>query len=163
MANPLRYSDPYGLDVTVCYFPNSAARLGHIGIGVNTTNTRGFYPIETAGFLERFHTEGVVDIDIDRAGEDAPRSCTNIETTPDQDEEILRFIEARQASPGNYNLAGRNCSLFVADALRAGDIPVRKDAGALVIYRSVQLIRRLQLANPEKVRNESKGDPNTVD
>src|SRR5437868_4177244 len=42
--NPVNWTDPFGLDVTVNFFPNAANGFGHVGIGVNTSDTVGYYP-----------------------------------------------------------------------------------------------------------------------
>jgi RHS repeat-associated protein len=42
--NPLRFTDPSGLDLTITYYPGPV--VDHIGIGVNSPNTYGLYPRE---------------------------------------------------------------------------------------------------------------------
>src|SRR3990167_2362549 len=40
--NPLRWIDPSGLDINICYYPGG---ITHVGYGiVGEPNTRGFYP-----------------------------------------------------------------------------------------------------------------------
>jgi hypothetical protein len=47
-----------------------------------------------------------------------------IDTTPEQERAMVQAIYARLYKPGNYNLTGRNCSLFTGEILRAGGIPI---------------------------------------
>jgi len=42
--NPVSYSDPFGLDITVVQY-QGAGGFGHVGIGVNSSQTEGFYPL----------------------------------------------------------------------------------------------------------------------
>jgi uncharacterized protein RhaS with RHS repeats len=42
--NPLRYTDPLGLDAAVSFSPNLAAGLGHVGLNVNNASTVGRRP-----------------------------------------------------------------------------------------------------------------------
>ena len=47
LNNPISSTDPLGLDVTVTLYPG-AGPFGHIGAGINTTQTVGLYPAPTA-------------------------------------------------------------------------------------------------------------------
>lgn len=59
-----------------------------------------------------------------------------IKTTPEQDEKIRAFIQARRQNPGTYVLTGRNCGTFVQDALReAGIDPIGDVAGPGGLFR----------------------------
>ena len=44
--SPLNFRDPLGLDVTVTLWPGDANGAGHVGVGVNTGDTQGWYPIQ---------------------------------------------------------------------------------------------------------------------
>jgi RHS repeat-associated protein len=123
--NPLNFVDPNGLDVTVTYYPYGAYTLTHVGLGVNTDATVSFGPEvwDTSTFIKVFTGQdvpGSVQPDDGRTSGGSIR----ISTSPQQDQAILDAINARIRNPGNYNLAGRNCALFVQEALRAGGIPV---------------------------------------
>jgi hypothetical protein len=113
--SPANYSDPLGLDLTVCYFSSGAT---HLGLGVNTSSTEGFYPHPDLSGLERYHGTG----DVREDDQNQPKQCSAYETTDEQDRVIQEFIDKRKANPGNYDLIGRNCSLFVRDALSAGGL-----------------------------------------
>lgn len=41
--NPLFWTDPLGLDAAICLYPG-ARGFGHVGYGVNSSETYGFYP-----------------------------------------------------------------------------------------------------------------------
>jgi hypothetical protein len=95
--------------------------FNHVGIGINVDTDRhtvGFYP-------KTPHTPfnmGVVLPDIARNREDEFLESITIKTTPEQDQAVQDFINARTANPGLYALSGRHCGTFVQDALRAAGI-----------------------------------------
>ena len=118
--NPLGYVDPLGLDAFVTIFRSTKQPFGHAGLGVNTTSTVGFYPVE-----------GAVEIDILRfrpvpgrvAADDMPhltlKETFRIPTSAEQDRCLTDFINQRTATPGAYRLGGRSCGEFVRDALQS--------------------------------------------
>ncbi|TAK99692.1 MAG: hypothetical protein EPO08_15660 [Rhodospirillaceae bacterium] len=112
-------------DVYVSDFPYMAHLAGHMGIGVNTAKTQGFYPAQSDGGKELMgnNVPGTVKKD------DLTRTqwTTRIPTTPAQDQAVQDYINRRTANPGDYNLYDRNCSEFVGDALKAGGIPTPSD------------------------------------
>jgi RHS repeat-associated protein len=112
--SPTNWTDPAGLDVTIKTYPSQWQPWGHIGLGVNSPDTVGFYPTVTTpiapGMVGRDH-------------EYLPTGCIIIPTTPDQDRKIKRFIPRRKRDPGKYAGVGRNCTHFVQDALHAAGLP----------------------------------------
>jgi len=114
LGSPLNWVDPLGLDITVKLYP-ATNPYGHIGIGVNTLQTEGFYP----------------DVDLPAyPGHILPDNkypaikCMIIHTTPQQDQKIQDFINSRKKTPGWWRFPGNDCSNFVHDALKAGGINV---------------------------------------
>ncbi len=119
LNNPLRYIDPTGLDVTVSLYPG-ASGFGHVGIGVNTPNTTGFYPAPDASNFDVVRGQpvpGVMQPDTR-----TPTGTITIPTTPAQDQAIQDFINQRTQNPGSYDLNDRNCTTTVRDALGAGEV-----------------------------------------
>jgi uncharacterized protein RhaS with RHS repeats len=130
-ANPLRFSDPMGLDVYITYYPPFPP--GHIGIGVNTTATVGLYPVlrrpmqlavcgrvgTVSGFVGR-------DRVFQSASAQADSSTIRISTMPWQDDLMQQRIRLYQEGGANssYNLCSNQCTSFVEDVLRAGGIVV---------------------------------------
>jgi hypothetical protein len=92
----------------------------HVGIGVNTANTVGFYPVGEG----RMFDNGVVLPDLERFGEwGNVKDVIIIGTIGEQDRQIQEFIDRRRRDPKNYNsLSGRHCGGFVQDALLAAGI-----------------------------------------
>ncbi len=119
LNNPLRYIDPLGLDVTISFNPNSAAGAGHVGIGVNTTNTVGQRPQAGANPLSIISGRDVPgEISPDQA---TPQHVT-IPTTSDQDQRAQQCIDQRTQQQQNYNLYNNNCAQFVQQCLNAAGI-----------------------------------------
>jgi hypothetical protein len=112
LGNPLGYADPQGLDVTVCLYPG-AAGFGHVGYGVNSTTTYGFYPGHSNTGNPITGKEGIVKKD-----RKEPVSCKTIETTEEQDEKLLAYLETAKAPPyPEYTFTKNNCVAFVRDSL----------------------------------------------
>ncbi|HET7107291.1 MAG TPA: RHS repeat-associated core domain-containing protein [Candidatus Acidoferrum sp.] len=112
-GSPTNWVDPLGLDVTVKLYP-AANPYGHIGIGVNTLDTEGFYPDHD---LPTYPGHILPD-------KAKPIKCMIIHTTPQQDQKIQNYINSRKKDPGWWRFPGRDCSNFVHDALKAGGIDV---------------------------------------
>jgi hypothetical protein len=130
---PVDFVDPSGLDVTVTIY-QGAGGFGHIGIGVNSDQTVGFYPLSVPIVLQL--PTGTVVINsynlspLANVGAVLPDDPSHkidsitIKTTPDQDRKIQNYINARRNNPGIYNLFARNCTAFITSALKAGGITV---------------------------------------
>ena len=118
-GNPLSYVDPLGLDATIALYPG-ASGFGHIGIGVNSANTTGFYPAPGSSTFDVITGQPVPGIE--KADTRTPTATINIRTTPAQDNAIQDFINARKRNPGKYDLNDRNCATTVRDALGAGGV-----------------------------------------
>lgn len=121
-----------GLDIIVRYYPLGAYALGHVGIAVNTdgddtvdTLAFGYEPsaVNDISAAMGKNVPGAIISDMGRVRGDTIR----IRTTPAQDKAVAAYITDRTANPGNYNLFGRNCALFVQGALKAAGIPVPED------------------------------------
>jgi RHS repeat-associated protein len=110
-------------DITVNDFYNEVGGAGHVGIGVNTNKTQGFYPKnESLGtkILEGLgiNVPGVVKYD----DLSQPHSSVTIHTTSEQDKAVQLYIDQTKANPGNYNLYQQNCAVFCEGAMRAGGV-----------------------------------------
>jgi RHS repeat-associated protein len=120
LNNPVNWSDPFGLDVTVTlYF--GAFGYGHVGIGVNSTRTTGFYPTPGASEWDVI-TGKPVPGEMRPDNKERIQSIT-IPTLPEVDRAVQDFINNRTANPGRFDLNDRNCATTVRDALAAGGIP----------------------------------------
>lgn len=105
-------------DVTVNDFYNEVGipgvgGAGHVGIGVNTDKTQGFYPKD-----ESIGTKILEGLGVDVPGAvkkddlSQPHASFTIHTTPAQDRAVQRYIDQTKAHPGSYNLYQKNCALF---------------------------------------------------
>ncbi|MDP3222486.1 MAG: RHS repeat-associated core domain-containing protein, partial [Rubrivivax sp.] len=133
--NPLSFVDLMGLYVTVIFYPG-ASGFGHIGIGVSSNITVGFYPINTASnsrVLDGLPVPGVMKLD-----ERIPTKSLIISTTPEQDQAIQAAINRRSAFPSSYRLYDRNCATTVRDALRSGGIITPRTILPEVLFNNLQ-------------------------
>jgi RHS repeat-associated protein len=113
LDSPTNWIDPLGWDVTVKLYP-ATNPYGHIGLGVNTMQTEGFYPdVDLPAY------PGHILPDLAQ-----PIGCMIIHTTPQQDQDIQNFINSRRKKPGWWKVPGRDCANFVHDALQSGGITV---------------------------------------
>ena len=115
--NLTNYIDPLGLDATVCtYNPKDKNPFGHIGIGVNSNQTVGKYP--------SVYPNKDGDIKTDKK---APKLCTVVKTTPEQDSAMAKEIALQMASLSTgYKFYGDSCVGFVSDVLKQGGISCPK-------------------------------------
>lgn len=128
--NPTSFRDPFGLDVTITFFPGFP---GHIGIGVNTLETQGHYPNTRAGAILRnglsvcyASTPGRVVKDRERQGDSEYKraSILVIPTTPAQDRNIQKHLDASINTELPWNVCRDQCFRYVIDALGAAGISV---------------------------------------
>lgn len=129
-GNPLLLVDPSGLDATVCLYPG-AGTAGHVGIGVNSSSTVGFYP-KDSGVSALFGTPGEVKRD-----EKGAEACKTVKTSPADDKKMSDYIAARTAAPGNYSLAGSNCTAFVRSVLQQGNVQTAVSPGPRPFFEAV--------------------------
>ena len=116
-------------DLYLNYFPKMANGAGHVGIGVNTPQTKGFYPADSDGVSQAkeffgLPVPGVIKDDPITA----PHETLRIPTTPAQDRAAQEELDRRSANPGNYQLYNEQCTNNVARGLRAGQVEVPSDA-----------------------------------
>ena len=121
--NPISFTDPQGLDVTVTMYPG-AGSFNHVGVGINTSKTVGLYPAPTANSVAigmGLNVDGFVHPDLRQP---LPGQTITIPTTPKQDAAMLAVINQGLANFPRYNLFRYNCAVFVQDVLRAGGLQV---------------------------------------
>jgi uncharacterized protein RhaS with RHS repeats len=106
-------------EVTISFWPNAAFGRGHVGIGVDTNDTQGYYP-RIFGFLSwGADVPGVVWDDAAHNAGQTPQFLHH-RSNASSDELMQAAISLRAANPGYYNLTDNNCTQFVASVLRAG-------------------------------------------
>ncbi len=92
---------------------------GHVGVGVNTDQTVGFYPNNDWGSVNIFGgTPGHIQPD-DPNGDRTVQNVIVIPTSPDEDAAAQAYIDNFTKNPGNWSLFGRNCTFFVEKVLGA--------------------------------------------
>jgi len=112
LNSPLDFTDPLGLDVTVCYYSDAAWPFGHVGFGLpGESGTMGYYQ------------DGI------KADQQKKKTCVTLTSSEDQDSCMQRCRENRQKNPGEYSLFGRQCTSFVRDCLNACGVPPGKYNG----------------------------------
>ncbi len=119
LNNPISFTDPLGLDVTVTIYPG-AGGFRHIGVGVNTAQTVGHYPLEDSiEVLIGKDVAGTIQSDRRRR-----LQTITIPTNPAQDRAMQAIITRALGQPRTYNLFSRNCAIFVEEVLRAGGLQI---------------------------------------
>jgi RHS repeat-associated protein len=114
VADPMSFLDLDGRDIVVAYYPGTRP-FGHVGIGVNTTHTRGFNPITK---------DLAILTGVPRPGQVLPDNPNEridyvvIPTTTDQDKRVQELIDLREKYPGYYDLNDRSCVDMVRDILQ---------------------------------------------
>jgi RHS repeat-associated protein len=122
--NPVRLTDPWGLNVTVTLYKGQGGNLaGHMGISVDGGPSYGLtaYPStwEKIGIIRGKDTQGIVEMVWNNEVEQA----IMIRTSPDQDE-AMRQVLYESDPVQRYNLYYRNCAQFVQEVLEAGGVKV---------------------------------------
>jgi RHS repeat-associated protein len=135
LDDAVNFIDPDGLDAIVSLYPG-AGGFGHVGIGVNTKSTTGFYPGSNAStFLVMTGQPVPGEMRPDTTN---PKGTLIIPTTPAQDQAIQNFIKQRTQNPGNYDLNNRNCATTVRDALSAGGIDTEETILPRALFKNLQ-------------------------
>lgn len=119
LGNPVMLTDPQGLHVTVCLY-DAANPFGHIGAGINTSTTAGYYPKSHSAMDAVRGTPGVLKLD----DPSKKKQCTTIQTTPGQDKKMAEAMKSIAQNPGTYNFTGNNCVNAVRTILESGGLPV---------------------------------------
>ena len=126
LANPVANVDVTGLNVTVYIYPDQVSGLGHIGLGVGSDASEGFYPINRswlndAEIVAGESTPGTIGLDM------GDYNSFTITTSAAQDQLIRNYISQRYHNPGNYNFYTNQCTAFVSQALQAAGLEVPSD------------------------------------
>jgi len=112
--NPSNFEDPLGLDFTVCRYPGP---IPHVGIGVNSPNTLGKRPKRQNSDKAGAKVATGNDVPGEVSPDKGEKQCTNITTSPTEDQEMKEYIQRNIENPGNYNGLGNSCVDFVRDGL----------------------------------------------
>jgi len=123
LSNPVLNIDSLGLDVTVTYYPGGP---GHIGIGINSSETVGLYPVQqTTAMMTCSTVAGAVVRDriLQKPKDIAGASSLVIKTAGWQDTLMQDYIyRMREISKPAYNLCVNQCQSFVDAVLGAGGV-----------------------------------------
>jgi len=134
-ANPLRFVDPTGLDVTVSLNGSAAAGAGHVGLGVNSPNTVGQRPQPGQSAVAMALGQNVLG---QISPDPAPDARVVIPTTPRQDQQVQQCIDRRTQQQQNYNLYQNNCAQFVEQCLGAAGVPVPDTRYPRTLFNDLQ-------------------------
>ena len=124
-SRPVSSVDPTGLDVVINYFGGVP---GHIGIGVNSNQSVGMYPVRKDNYVGRVMLNPCPDapgvVGSDDLLEGKPTDSITIKTKPWQDTLIQNAINQQRNRQQTYNVCNQQCTGFVTDMLRTGGVPV---------------------------------------
>ncbi len=113
LNNPLKFTDPYGLDVTVCYYPSFPT---HTGFGLpGESGTQGFYPEK--------HRDPIGPGKVKPDEKEPGQQCKTIPATPKQDECMKNCRERWVELKISYNGLTRQCTTFVRVCLSVCGLP----------------------------------------
>ena len=128
-SRPLMLSDTTGLDATITFYPGGAT---HIGIGINVSNTVGFYPVQRSldvALCKDVAGAVLNDPTFQQSALPKARSLT-IKTTAEQDVLMQQYINQLQQGgtpTPSYNLCSLQCTAFVTQVLQVGGVPIPRD------------------------------------
>jgi RHS repeat-associated protein len=127
--SPCMTKDPDGLDAVVTEYKGEGPNVaGHVGVAVNSKETKGFYPVKNSSGADMATGQNIPgNARPDNYG--AARKTVVIKTTPEQDKKMQEYIDDRAKNPGHYNLYERNCSHFTQGVLNAAGI---KTSGTMI-------------------------------
>lgn len=118
-GDPVGNSDPWGLDICIGRYPG-AGGAGHVGVGVNSTDTFGHYPADDPIGSLFGEVPGVVKPD----DKHDPQGTVCLKSSPAADRAVQDYIDDSIRSPPDYSFLGSNCADFVQEALRRGGFDV---------------------------------------
>ncbi|ARN75195.1 RHS repeat domain-containing protein [Oceanicoccus sagamiensis] len=105
--NPLKYIDPFGLDIKVSMNSSGAMGFGHVGGGIaGEGGTQGFYPAFPSTVAP-----GAVKPDTNTDGE------VVIPTDVEQDLKFKKCMQSRKSNPGIYAISSNNCTRLIQSCL----------------------------------------------
>ena len=115
--------------VIISYWRKGAGGFGHIGISVDSYDTRGFSTLDpTTKTLARVfgnpdaNVEDDIDAHTDSNGVTQPVAYLYIPITADQAQAMRDDIADVTSDPGNYNMITNNCAQYVENVLHAGGV-----------------------------------------
>ena len=118
-GDPVGNSDPWGLDICIGRYPG-AGGAGHVGVGVNSTDTFGHYPADDPIGSLFGEVPGVVKPD----DKHDPQGTVCLKSSPAADRAVRDYIDDSIRNPPDYSFFGSNCADFVQEALRRGGFDV---------------------------------------
>jgi RHS repeat-associated protein len=133
--SPITYLDPLGLDIRISLY-YGAGGLGHIGIGINSPSTYGFYA--DPGYSNFDIVLGTVPGSLEPDNSSQPIESYVIPTTPYQDQQVQNYLDKEMRNHGRYNLIFSNCATAVRNALAAGGISTPNTVWPRVLFNSLR-------------------------
>ena len=113
LNNPLTWSDSFGLDQLICYYPDGVT---HVGFGnANEMSTWGFYP------EKHFDPYGPGAVKSDPMEKET--QCKTLPATSKQDNCMQQCQVDRRKNPGTYKGVGRSCVNYIRDCLQQCGLP----------------------------------------
>jgi RHS repeat-associated protein len=160
--NPLRFLDPDGRDVVALFEPPHGVRPGHFALFAHNPDTNqaafmSFGPTDQSFSGQLLTLSGgpvgsTVSFGKPQSADDLRRdyAALSIQTSPEQAQDVINFINGFGAAENPYRLFQANCSTVCRDALKAvGVLP--RNYGSITPFGLWSALYR-RLSNPAKQR-----------
>jgi hypothetical protein len=117
---------PYAMEVTVYLYPGTNTNpFGHVGVGVNGGDSRGYYANDSAsrpGLALSADTTGTFRYDA--ANNTPPIGSIVYQVTADQAAAVQDALNS--PTPSRYNFYNDNCATKAGDVLSQYGVPARR-------------------------------------
>jgi len=156
--NPLRFLDPDGRDVVALLEPPAGGRFGHFALFAHNPKTNeaafmSFGPIDRSAAGQLLTVTGgpmgsTASFGMPRSADDLRReyAAMTIQTSPEQAQEVINFINRFSTTDNPYRLFETNCATVCRDALKAIGVLPRNYGSITPMGLWISLYRRF--SNP---------------
>jgi RHS repeat-associated protein len=160
--NPLRFTDPDGRDVVALLEPPAGGRFGHFALFAHNPSTNeaafmSFGPTDRSPTGQLLTVTGgsmgsTTSFEVPQNADDLRRkyAALSIQTSPEQAQEVINFINRFSTTDNPYRLFETNCTTVCRDALKAIGLLPRNYGGITPMALWASLYRRFSNQSMQK-------------